>query len=57
MLGLTEDSVLRQRAVADGVRRLVRRHVVHGNTDPLIHVLVMEDVMTVAERRQTVSVT
>lgn len=50
--GLTEDSILGQWAVAHSVRRLVRRQVVHGNTSPFVHVLVMEDVMTVAERRQ-----
>lgn len=49
----TEDSVLGQRAVADSVRRLFRCHVVHGDTDPLVHVLVVEDVMAVAKKGQT----
>lgn len=53
---LTEHTVLGQRAVADGVRRLVRGHVVHGDAGPLVHVLVMEDVVTVAERGQEGSV-
>uniref|UniRef100_A0A146YLN3 Uncharacterized protein n=1 Tax=Fundulus heteroclitus TaxID=8078 RepID=A0A146YLN3_FUNHE len=44
-----QDAVLGQRAVADGVRRLVRRQVVHGDAGSLVHVLVMENVVTVAE--------
>lgn len=47
--GLTQDAVLGQRAVADGVGSLVRSQVVHGDADPLVHVLVMEDVVAVAE--------
>lgn len=49
----TQHSVLGQRAVAHGVGSLVRGHVVHGDTRPLIHILIVEDVVTVTvEERQ-----
>ena len=45
---LTEYPVLREGAVADGVGCLVRGDVVHGDTDALVHVLVVENVVSVA---------
>lgn len=47
---LTQHSVLRQRAVADSVRSLVGGDVVHGNADPLINILVMKDMVTMATK-------
>lgn len=43
----TQHSILRQRAVAHSVRCLVGGDVVHGDADSLIHVLVVEDMVTV----------
>lgn len=49
----TQHSVLRQRAVTHGVGSLVWGYVVHGDTRPLIYVLIMKDVVTVTvEERQ-----
>lgn len=50
-VSLTEDSVLRQRAVADGVRSLIGGDVVHRDADPLIHVLVVKDVVSMAVKQ------
>lgn len=49
----TQDSVLRQRAVADSVRSLICSDVVHGDADPSINVLVMENVMPMAMKENT----
>ena len=50
---LTQYPVLREGAVADGVGRLVFGDVVHGDADALVHVLVVENVVSVtAEQRQ-----
>lgn len=43
----TKHAVLGQGAVADGVGRLVGPQVVHGDTDSFVHLLVMENMMTV----------
>lgn len=45
---LTKDSVFREGAVADGVQSLIRGEVVHWDADPLINILVVENVMSVA---------
>ena len=51
VLLLTQYSILRQRAVTDGVWSLVRRDVVHGDTDPPINLLVMQDMVPVTVQR------
>lgn len=52
---LTKDAVLRQRAVADGVRSLVGPEMVHGDTGPLVHVLIMQDMVAMAGRGESVT--
>lgn len=47
-VALTQDPVLRQRAVAHSVGSLVGPEVVHGDAGLLVHVLVMEHVVAVA---------
>lgn len=49
---LTQDPVLRQRAVAHGVGGLVGPEVVHGNAGSLVHVLVVQHVVAMAEAEQ-----
>ena len=49
---LTQDPVLRERAVAHGVGGLVGPEVVHGNAGLLVHVLVVEHVVAVAVAQQ-----
>lgn len=52
---LTKDAVLGQGAVADGVGSLVRPQVVHGDAGPLVHVLVVQDVVAMAGREDSTS--
>jgi hypothetical protein len=51
VLVLTQYSILRQRAVTDGVWSLVRRDVVHGDTDPPINLLVMQGMVPMTVQR------
>lgn len=52
-LVLAENGVFRQRAVAHGVRSLIRGDVVHRDADPLVHILVVKDMMSVAVTEST----
>lgn len=47
----TEYSIFRQRAVADGVRGLIWGDVVHRDADPLIDVLVVENMVSMAVKQ------
>ena len=49
---LTQDPVLGQRAVAHSVGGLVGPEVVHGDAGSLVHVLVVQHVVAMAEGEQ-----
>lgn len=48
-VGLTQDTILRQRAVANSVGGLIGPKVVHGDTGSLVYILIMEHVVAMAE--------